>query len=157
MEYRYIVDDRDLIRSLDQFKSKAARYIHLALNDSLTEIGETAVGQFMRPTPGPHDGILGMRTTRLMRSIKGSFSFAGGAGGSREGIREIKVNSGSNFSARIGSRVPYAAAHEFGYPPRNLPARPYLRPALNASKDNIIKFFDLRIQQLIKDTGNARK
>ncbi len=153
-EYRYIVDDSDMIKALDRFKSKAAKYIHLALNDSLTEVGETAVGAFMRTTPGPHDGILGMRTTRLMRSIKGTFSFAGGASGEKEGIREINVSSVGDFSAKLGSRVPYAAAHEFGYPPRNLPARPYLNPALNASKDNILMIFNKRLEQLIKDTGN---
>lgn len=29
----------------------------------------------------------------------------------------------------IGNRIVYAAAHNFGYPPRNLPARPFLNVA----------------------------
>ena len=44
--------------------------------------------------------------------------------------------NGNTYKARIGSRgVPYARAHEFGYPPRNLPARPFLRPALEDRKN----------------------
>lgn len=40
---------------------------------------------------------------------------------------------GNTFTTTIGTNVVYARAHEYGYPPRNLPARPFLRPAF---KDN---------------------
>lgn len=38
-----------------------------------------------------------------------------------------------------GGDVAYAAAQEFGYAPNNLPERPYLRPALESSRDDIIR------------------
>ena len=40
--------------------------------------------------------------------------------------KSIRVISADNNSVVIGSDRPYAAAHQLGYEPRNLPARPYL-------------------------------
>lgn len=40
-------------------------------------------------------------------------------------LRSIRVLSVTNTAATIASDRPYAAAHQFGYPPRNLPARPF--------------------------------
>jgi phage gpG-like protein len=52
------------------------------------------------------------------------------------GVAYVGVAAGSNAEGK-GSPSDYAAAHEFGYAPKNLPARPYLRPALEESKVNI--------------------
>lgn len=38
-------------------------------------------------------------------------------------------------------KAPYAAALEFGYGPRNLKPRPYVRPAIIAAKEVIADFF----------------
>lgn len=40
--------------------------------------------------------------------------------------KSIRVISASDTQVVIGSDRPYAAAHQLGYEPRNLPARPYL-------------------------------
>lgn len=45
--------------------------------------------------------------------------------------RSIHIESTGPESVAIGTNVVYAAAQEFGRPEINLPARPYLRPALD--------------------------
>jgi len=40
--------------------------------------------------------------------------------------KSIRITSVTNDTVIIGSDRPYAAAHQFGVPERNLPARPYL-------------------------------
>jgi len=67
------------------------------------------------------------------------------AGGVNEAIREVS-SSGGRFKATIGSKTPYAAAQEFGYSGKNLPARPYLEPAILQSKDDVMKLFNIGIK-----------
>lgn len=52
------------------------------------------------------------------------------------GVVYVGVAAGSDQQGG-GSPGDYAAAHEFGYAPKNIPARPYLRPALHESRDEI--------------------
>jgi len=45
----------------------------------------------------------------------------------KSGILKNSIYSETHkFGVTIGSRVPYQAVHEYGYQPRNIPARPYL-------------------------------
>ena len=68
----------------------------------------------------PRDGILTSRTGRLRGSLTAGFA---------------TDHSGLPDSITGGSNVVYAAVHEFGFPKRNIPKRPYLAPALaDASK-----------------------
>jgi len=44
-----------------------------------------------------------------------------------------------NASVLIGTNLIYAAAQEFGYPSGNIPAQPYLRPALDTEKEAAVE------------------
>lgn len=44
---------------------------------------------------------------------------------------EIAKISGQEF--QVGTNNPYARAHEYGYAPRGIPARPYFKPAFEDS------------------------
>ncbi|UED72152.1 hypothetical protein [Brevibacillus sp. HD3.3A] len=66
---------------------------------------------------------------------------------SSDGVMYVGVGSGSDKKGK-GSPGDFAAAHEFGYAPGNLPARPFLRPALHESKDAIK---DAVVSELLKE------
>ena len=68
------------------------------------------------------------------------------------GILETK-KVGSQIVGRVGSAVVYARAQEYGYPPRNLPAHPYMRPALKATKDKVVKLFEKSITKVLRKLG----
>jgi len=80
-------------------------------------------------------GQLQVRSGHLRRSIKTSV---------KEGIGEIVGN--------IGSNVIYAATHEFGDPSRNIPARPFITPALTNNSIEIKRI----IQKAIKREVDKR-
>ncbi len=101
---------------------------------ALDMIGQTAVADFFITTGGgsPNSTKLTMRSGRLAASLVGAFRFSQtklprglgtfqakqiqgtGAGiGKKESIREVTVTRGK-VTARIGSRTPYAGAHESG-------------------------------------------
>ncbi len=105
----------------------------------------------MNPPPGPPPGVrnntdkIYIRTGRLL----GSFVPASGAGRDAKGRFSKGASKGENVTTvtvsgkivtlRVGSLVPYARVHEFGSD--NIPARPYLQPAiekLRANLDNIL-------------------
>lgn len=67
-------------------------------------------------------GPLRIQTSRLVRSLTGARE---GSQGRQEGISRLK-SDGAKITITIGSRVPYAATHEYGDPGRNIPKRPYL-------------------------------
>jgi phage gpG-like protein len=50
----------------------------------------------------------------------------------------------------IGSRVPYAATHEYGDPSRNIPRRSYLRPALDDETDTIRQIIDDGVSKALR-------
>lgn len=56
-----------------------------------------------------------------------------------------RVKSGANPSAKVGTNVVYAAVHEFGH--RRIPQRPYLRPALEEKREEIL---DLMLRKLME-------
>ena len=63
------------------------------------------------------------------------------------GGQEITEDSASVL---IGTNLIYAAAQEFGYPPKNIPAQPYLRPAWDEQLPNAIKKIKSTLAGLIK-------
>lgn len=63
-----------------------------------------------------------------------------------KGVMYVGVAAGTSEKGK-GSPGDYAAAHEFGYAPKNIPPRPFLRPALHESKDDIK-------QELVKQLQN---
>lgn len=144
------------------------QYLADATAVALDEVGFTAVKDFMRATTIPQaikyppkspTDVLTVRTGRLAGSIVGNFRFSSTrlprsvekfksgeyksskaefGGGKNESIREIKITTGG-IQGIIGSRVPYAARHEFGKSP--VPARPYLRPAVKVAFPAIHKIY----------------
>jgi phage gpG-like protein len=66
-------------------------------------------------------------------------------------VRSIRVISATSTTAIVGSDRPYAAAHQFGYPPRNLPARPYFPFAGRT----LIEWARKRIGEFVKAKATA--
>lgn len=83
--------------------------------------------------------VLKVRTGRLRSSIN----------------TRVKRIGPTGMLGVVGTNVVYARAHEFGYPPRNLPARPYLRPTFreqaqrvkNVFKNTIVDFAKKQVRQ----------
>lgn len=51
------------------------------------------------------------------------------------------TNDGKVGRIGVSNEIKYAKVHEFGYAPRNIPPRPYMRPAFFKNKEAIIKMF----------------
>lgn len=78
-------------------------------------------------------GNLRVRTGRLRGSI-------------RTNVKQLKhITVGS-----IGTNVIYGPVHEFGYPPRNIPTRPFLSPAITENIDEINKMIAASIDKEVK-------
>ena len=54
--------------------------------------------------------------------------------------KPIKVGFGS-YKVEVGPKIIYGRAQELGYEAGNLPARPYMAPAFEASKAEIVKVY----------------
>ncbi len=51
----------------------------------------------------------------------------------------------------------YPTIVEYGAPSRNIPARPYLRPALDQNKEKVKSIYQSELKVLITETANALK
>lgn len=85
---------------------------------------------------GPRPKYLGVVTGRLRSSIASG--------------KTIETKDG--YETKIGTNVVYARAHEFGYEPRNLPARPFLRPSL-ADPGNRKQILNILTENINKALG----
>lgn len=92
-----------------------------------------------RPVKEGAGAPLKVRTGHLRRNIKSKVS-----------------ESGDKFIGTIGNDVIYAAAIEYGYSPRNLPARPFIRPVLE-DKDNLLKVDRMIIREIAKQRNKLRR
>lgn len=63
---------------------------------------------------GPRPKFLGVKTGRLRSSISSSKT----------------QKTGNTYFVKVGTNVVYGPTHEFGSPRKNIPARPFLSPAL---------------------------
>ena len=161
------VDDKDFIQKKKSFKKKLKSEMIKSLSEIMNQIGITSVSKYMTPhkliqgeygIPGGSKRIsgrkggkkLGILTSRLSRSILDQEDYTYG----RESIRKI-ISSGSKISAKMGSKVPYAAIHEYGGTIQNnnlfgkgisatieIPPRPYLNPAVKESSNEINKILE---------------
>jgi len=152
-------------------------------------IGERTVNRFMRdtgPVDGPNPlsgrGSLRVQTARLARSYLQTRGRIADTGGSGESIVDIQADELGGI-LRKGSRVPYAAVHEFGYQgvqqvsaherriteafgepiepqtvqvsahrrPMNIPARPALRPGLNAAAEDVVELSRQRLFEKVDE------
>lgn len=160
-----------------QFRSYARKLGDDVMKDgmfgALEIVGTTAVDEFMKMTSGDKESKsyfktaatgnkLRIRQGKLSRSIAGVMDFSGikypttikkhikGASkpssGKKDSIRQVTV-SGSKIEGTIGSKVKYAAIHEWGGKAgRNLsvtvPKRSYVTPAVKESMPDIHEMFD---------------
>jgi len=159
------VDDKLLYRRFNRFRAVAPMMLWVAMLDSMREVGFQAVSAYMLHTPGPHGDKLGMRTTELARSLTEGFGFSRDAQGTRWSVRRINF-AGDSVMGTYGSRLPYAAIHEFGgvidhpnlfgrgiHARIHIPARPYLRPALQDTEPKIHGIFAAAMRKLVKEVG----
>jgi len=120
---RIDIDDRDMLKKFAQFKSETAEVIRQSMIRAMQLVGLTAVEKYMvrarlldygtGKTIGIKGSKLNIRTSRLSRSLVGGFSFTQGLTGEQESIREIVV-TGNSYYGLFGTKVPYAAIHEYG-------------------------------------------
>lgn len=169
------LDDKKYQQLIKRFKKEIIEQIRLSLLESMRLVGIVSTSSYMslhKLTEGEYGipggkkriagrkggKLLGILTSRLMRSILDQEHPAHG----RESIRRIKV-SGTNIFGEIGSRVPYALIHEKGgiIQHNNLwgrgisanieiPARPYLLPAINQSQNQIQTIFSNRLASFVR-------
>jgi len=124
----YEIDDSEAVRRLAKIKDirEARAFLREALTDSMRHVGLVATSKYMvqtrarfgkggdvRITGRKRGKKLNIMTSRLMRSLIGAGSFAQGGAGARETIKKIQVKT-SEVVGEYGTRVPYAAIHEFG-------------------------------------------
>jgi phage gpG-like protein len=67
----------------------------------------------------------------------------------RESIERTIKGSGQNMQGVVYSDAKHAAVHEYGYAPKNIPARSYMRLTLWEEEDYIVKLVNNRIARLI--------
>ena len=128
---------------LKRFQSQLEEVEDQLLADSQLAISQRSAQTYMqRDRIGPRDpddtGPLRIQTDRLVRSLTGARE---GTQGRQEGISRVRTD-GTKVLITIGTRVPYAATHEYGDPSRNIPRRSYLRPALDDETDTIRQIID---------------
>lgn len=86
------------------------------LQRSQQRVSQTVAQTYMqRDTIGPRkqgdNGPLRIQTGRLVRSLTGARE---GTRGRQEGISDVQPSGNSSIRLTFGSRVPYAATHEYG-------------------------------------------
>ncbi len=156
------VDDRQVMRTFRRFNSILPEQLRLSLISAMELIGQHSVSSYMQRkevvdmefgkipkialrSPGEK---LGIRTTRLMRSITGKEGPRGA-----EYIRRILMD-GVDVVAEMGSKVPYAAIHEKGGATKRggrMRARPYLEPAAKDKETEIYTEMKIRLELLIRN------
>jgi len=123
MEYQYKIDDAEALKTFQNFEKERTEVFKVAVVQSMRLVGLSATSDFMQNTFNQDDGSFGPRadnsklrimTSRLARSLTGGFDFSGeNVRGVREGIRRIRKGK-KQVRGEFGSKVPYAATHEFG-------------------------------------------
>lgn len=153
----------------EQRMEAALRVVDPILGATATDryMGKDLGGRSSKPNPRSGPGTLRKQTGRLARSLTSTRGRIANTGGAGEGIARI-TTEGAVVTLTKGSRVPYAKLHEeggthqvaahertitqaFGQPldppktvqvsahSRTVPARPYLEPALDDTRDQATK------------------
>jgi len=155
------VDQKDMIRMFRRLQTISPEMVRIGLIESMEHVGLKAVSKYMkvrsvvdaatgrtgkRKSAGEKLGVV---TSRLARSILGKESTHG-----QESIRRI-VFDGKDMIAEIGSKVPYAAIHEYGGKAgRNksvrIPQRAYLNPAIDDSDTAIFKIMKTKLDIAVR-------
>jgi len=126
------------------------------LRESVPIIGGLAVGRHMRDAKGEprrrrreDSGPLRIVSGRLARSLTGARGRSATSGGAPEGIQAIEQVGDGIVRLVYGSKVPYAAIHEYGgvagrRHAARIAARAYLNPALQEALP--------RLQEMAQET-----
>lgn len=180
VQYTYEIDQSEMLKVFASLNQNSARFIALGLSNSVRHVSVVAAGEYMIPEPGPHQGKLGVRTTRLIRAVQGIPN----QGGGDESFSNISTTNLNQFSAEFGVSVPYGSIHEFGgviparfvapktkkvlawedeetgewryskghmIGPTTIPARPFMGPALLSSTDEILGFMTAAMKDVVDD------
>ena len=160
MSVQIVIDKTDWILTLKKFQRIMPEELRVGLIEAMDYIGLKAVEKMpLRPAVKGNKGYKGTEkeripgdqlnivSGRLSKSILDKNSAFG-----KEGIRRI-VPRGKDLAAFMGSQTPYAAAHEYGYAKRNLPARPYLGPAIAESEPHVFALLKLKLDRAVARSG----
>ena len=72
----------------------------------------------------------------------------------RRSVKTSPVQQGfKGYQITIGPTMVYARVQELGGGPRNLPARPYVQPTMEESKDEVRKLFMDELRSIISRSG----
>lgn len=156
-----VVVENNISPALDKYADRLVSVLAEGLGDASRLVVGTAIGEYMRDIlPGepkrrsPTDaGPLRIVTGRLARSLTGARK----DGGNPESIYRFQSSPGV-YQLTFGSRVPYAAIHEYGGQAGRghkvrIPGRPYLGPALQEQTGAIVNLFDVKLQALAAEVG----
>lgn len=156
-----VVIDNKVSPALDKYADRLVAVISEGMGDASRVVIGRAIGDYMRDIlPGepkkrsPDDaGPLRIVTGRLARGLTGARK----GGENPESIYRFETSPGQ-YKLTFGTRVPYAAIHEFGGMAGRghkvrIPGRPYLGPALQDETPTIINLFDQKLQQLAVEVG----
>lgn len=138
-----------LIMKFAAMPKKISKEVEKSIKKSATEVRDTAVKKFGRYQPqiGPYNRWqLLSQSTSMRKEDAGSPGDDPLIGHYSKGQKNkvwpahlrntigIKVEG---MTAAVGSDDPLAAHHEYGAPAKNIPPRPFLRPALYENQENI--------------------
>lgn len=102
---------------IERINEKIHRVFRLTCERVLSRIAINAASHMIVPggigKPSDRTKVT-TRTARLLRSIVGA---RGQEWQGKESVKSIRVSK-SKFDATVGTKVPYAAVHEFGHPAR---------------------------------------
>lgn len=156
-----VVVENNITPALDKYADRLVSVISEGLGDASRLVIGRAIGDYMRDiVPGepkrrsPDDaGPLRIVTGRLARGLTGARK----GGQNPESIYRFETSPGE-YRLTFGTRVPYAAIHEFGGMAGrghkvHIPGRPYLGPALQDETPTIVNLFDQKLQQLATEVG----
>jgi HK97 gp10 family phage protein len=113
---------------------KAAMLVERNMKQKLTANGRHKKGTPTPSAPGTPPAIV---TGALRRSVKTSPV--------QQGFKGYRI--------MIGPTMVYARVQELGGGPRNLPARPYVRPTMEESKDEVRKLFIDELRSVVDRSG----
>jgi hypothetical protein len=138
----------DLIAALGRFESQLGPTVGRALDRGMKTLAlRSAITDFMEglgsgknaQPPNPPPGPLGIRSGNLRRDVRA--------------IPAEQTGDGWTAALAAGFSVPYAAIHEFGGDAgrghkAHIPARPYMTPAIEKTKDQIAAMVQADVEAL---------
>lgn len=121
MNTTYVEGLREMVRALERLGTEAQD-----LKEAFTRIGDMVASDARGLVPKG-------KTGRLAASIK-------------------PTKTKNKAAVRVGSaRVPYAGVIEYGWPRRNITARPYLKTAIDSNQTKALQLMEDELNRLIQN------